>query len=119
MWHEMVAQMTDDSMQYIVEGPSGRSRGLIGCSIYQSNKFDIKMQRANPGLTTMKTAWDFLLWRNPLAPTGRWLLRRVTPALLAPALFRVARLSMVRSPFQVCVIPWNLKVAPPGVRGIP
>ena len=31
-WHEMIAQLDEPSMEEVVNGPSGRSGGLVGCS---------------------------------------------------------------------------------------
>ena len=42
-WHEMVAQLDDASMQEVVCGPAGRSRGLVGCSFaVRPNSYDHK-----------------------------------------------------------------------------
>ena len=47
-WQEMVAQMDEDSMRFIVEGegPDHRSRGLVGCRLQQMDKYDHKRAHA-------------------------------------------------------------------------
>ena len=61
-WHEMIAQLDDTSMEKVVNGFEGRSRGLVGCSL-----------AIRPGSYYVKTAtnskrqlpyWDFVVHRN-------------------------------------------------------
>ncbi len=67
-WQEMVAQLDDESMRFVVEGdeaadPQNRSRGLVSCCIRQSGKYDHKRHHAHKGGENMKTEWDFVLGR--------------------------------------------------------
>jgi hypothetical protein len=66
-WQEMVAQLDGPSMQFVVhgEGP-GRSRGIVGCMLEKSDRYDHKRSHANPGRRDgqgMLKTWDFILER--------------------------------------------------------
>jgi hypothetical protein len=73
-WQEMVAQMDDASMRLVVEGPGAtqpgvagpqnRSRGLVSCSIQQTDKYDHKRHNAFPGAQQMFKVWYFILVRS-------------------------------------------------------
>ena len=39
-WHEMVVQLTEESMRMVVEGPNGTCRGLVGCRLQQTDRCD-------------------------------------------------------------------------------
>ena len=69
-WQEMVAQLCDESMQLVVQGPDNRSRGLVACKLVQSKRYDHKTHHAMrydqqvKGATEIKLIWDFILSRN-------------------------------------------------------
>ena len=64
----MVAQMTDESMRKVVRGPQYLSRGIVHCTLIETEKFDharhdaLKKKR-DPDLPKLKV-WDFLLQRD-------------------------------------------------------
>jgi hypothetical protein len=60
----MVAQMEPDTMQYVVCGPDNRSRGLTGCRLESSGRFDIKMSRAKKKTGQKFDVFDFILDRE-------------------------------------------------------
>jgi hypothetical protein len=71
----MVAQLDDESMRVVVEGPDYRSRGpetqssppaLVGCSIEQANKYDHKRHSATmwKHVPEMLFEWDFIVYRK-------------------------------------------------------
>ena len=75
-WHELVAQLETESMQYVVDGPEGRSGGLIGCEFAtRPNSYDhkrhhmMKMLKKNPQdasgnkKVVQLPVWDFLIRR--------------------------------------------------------
>ena len=39
-WMQMIAQLDDDSRAVVVNGGEGRSRGIIGCALHQSEGYD-------------------------------------------------------------------------------
>ena len=67
-WHEMIAQFDDTSMEKVVNGFEGRSRGLVGCSLaIRPGSYDHK--RHNMLINTATNSkqrlpcWDFVLHR--------------------------------------------------------
>ena len=69
IWQDMVAQMTDESMACVVQGPEGRSRGIVRCGIYQTKNHDHKRHHANkaaniPDGPDRLKVWDFFLLRE-------------------------------------------------------
>ena len=68
-WHEMIAQLTPESMELVVQGPDGRSSGLVGCSFaMRPNSYDhgrSHMIKVNTGeAPTIKLPiWDFVVHR--------------------------------------------------------
>ena len=67
-WHEMIAQLDDTSMEKVVNGFEGRSRGLVGCSLaIRPGSYDHK--RHNMLINTATNSkqrlpcWDFVLHR--------------------------------------------------------
>jgi len=61
-WHQMVAQLDADSMEFVVQGDgeeTGRSRGLVACSVVQNNRYDHKRSRTG----TTYCIWDYILYR--------------------------------------------------------
>ena len=67
-WQEMVAQLDDASMRFVVEGcveKQNRSRGLVSCCIRQTGKYDHKRHHADQGnQERMMKEWDFVLVRD-------------------------------------------------------
>ena len=68
-WLEMVAQLTNESIDIVVKGPDNRSRGLIGCSVQsRPNTYDHKRHHAlvaEKKQQNKKLAiWDFVLHRE-------------------------------------------------------
>ena len=66
----MLAQMNEESMQLIVQGPDGRSRGLVQCALQKTRKYDHKRHHAlrqsgkggpNPNMLYI---WDFVVLRD-------------------------------------------------------
>ena len=51
----MVAQLNEKSMELVVEGPQGRSLGLVMCCVQQTEMYDQKRQHF---------LWDFVLERD-------------------------------------------------------
>ena len=50
-WQEMVAQLDDESMRFVVEGldtgdKQNRSRGLVQCSIQETDRYDHQRHNA-------------------------------------------------------------------------
>ena len=76
-WQQMVAQLSDESMQFVVEGEDGRSRGIVNCCLFQTSLYDHKRHvpaRTQATRTTavaggqnqanMMCVWDFKLTRD-------------------------------------------------------
>ncbi len=70
-WQEMVAQLDDESMRVVVEGPGGaanRSRGLTRCMIQQSDVYDHKRHFAARDSNEQEQrdfkVWNFVLVRD-------------------------------------------------------
>ena len=69
-WQQMVAQLHEDSMRLVVEGSGiNRSRGIIGCSLQQTDAYDHKRHHADKKNGTevegkMYHIWDFVLTRD-------------------------------------------------------
>ena len=63
-WQGMVAQMDDESMLQVVQGPEDRSRGLTSCRLQQSEKYDHKRHHAQGAGSQMLKVWDFVLTRD-------------------------------------------------------
>jgi hypothetical protein len=72
-WKEMVAQLNEDSLRKVFEGlvtdvPQSRnSRGIVGCKIEKTNKYDHKRHHANvpqSRAAPMLMVWDFVLMRS-------------------------------------------------------
>ena len=64
-WQEMVAQMDEHSMQMVVhpqfaDGNFPRSRGLVGCRLQKTDRYDHKRHHAK-GYPEMLFVWDFVL----------------------------------------------------------
>ena len=73
----MVAQMTDDSIEYVCTGPEGRSGGLTRCTVsVRPGSYDHKRHAIirSSGLTIsgqQKLAtWDFVLHRKDGPPAA-------------------------------------------------
>ena len=73
----MVAQLSDESMQFVGEGEGGRSRGIVNCCLLQTSLYDHKRHvpaRTQAARTTavaggqtqanMMCVWDFKLTRD-------------------------------------------------------
>ena len=69
-WHEMVAQLDAASMEFVVNGPDGRSGGLLGCSFaVRPNSYDHKRSheiflRTGTAPDVRLPVWDFVLHRE-------------------------------------------------------
>ena len=67
-WHEMIAQLDDTSMEKVVNGFEGRSRGLVGCSLairpgsYDHKRHHMLIQTATNSKQRLPI-WDFVLHR--------------------------------------------------------
>ena len=62
-WQQMVAHLDDDSMRYVVEGPEGRSGGLLKCTLTRRpGSYDHKRQVQTRHGERLPV-WDFVLWR--------------------------------------------------------
>jgi hypothetical protein len=76
MWQEMIAQMDEASIEFVVEGPEHMARGLIGCAFQRRpNSYDHKRMHANKSLPAVAgwdyagydgklPIWDFVLMRD-------------------------------------------------------
>ena len=63
-WWEMVAQMNEESIQYVVEDGDCR-RGLVGCEFRRrTGSYDHKRQVKTPGQGPRLREWDFILRRS-------------------------------------------------------
>ena len=69
-WHEMIAQLDEPSMEEVVNGPSGRSGGLVGCSFaIRPGSYDHKrhhmLRQTDPNPPEKKLPiWDFVVHRK-------------------------------------------------------
>ena len=73
-WQQMVAQLSDESMQLVVEGEDRRSRGIVNCCLLQTSLYDHKRHVPARTQATRTTAvavgptrlcvWDFKLTRD-------------------------------------------------------
>jgi hypothetical protein len=67
-WQEMIASLDRESMEYVVNGPAGRSGGVVGCSFsVRPNSYDHKRQHmlrevGRPNATKLPI-WDFVVHR--------------------------------------------------------
>ena len=67
-WHEMIAQLDDTSMEKVVNGFEGRSRGLVGCSLairpgsYDHKRHHMLIETATNSKQRLPV-WDFVLHR--------------------------------------------------------
>ena len=67
-WHEMIAQLDDTSMEKVVNGFEGRSRGLVGCSLairpgsYDHKRHNMLIETATNSKQRLP-CWDFVLHR--------------------------------------------------------
>ena len=59
-WQEMVAQLDDDSMRTVVQGPDYRSRGLISCSYRRHMEYKGEYEFG----TLLEMVWEFVLTRD-------------------------------------------------------
>jgi hypothetical protein len=65
VWQEMVAQMDDASMEFVVTGEGDhRSRGLVSCKLVQFDKYDHKRAHKDPTTRPMPRIWNFVLTRE-------------------------------------------------------
>ena len=68
-WHEMIAQLDEASMEEVVTGPSGRSRGLVGCSFairpgsYDHKRHNMLIKTATNSKQQLPY-WDFVVHRE-------------------------------------------------------
>jgi len=75
VWQEFVAQMNDESMQLVVEGPDGRSRGIVQCRIQETERYDhqreaSRRKRGIPLGEDMLKQWDIFLVRDDGSSSG-------------------------------------------------
>ncbi len=64
-WQEMVAQLDEESMQFVVEGDNvNRSRGLVGCKVQKADVYDHMMHSANKNDGKVHSICDFVLQRE-------------------------------------------------------
>ena len=67
-WKEMVAQLTDESMKIVVDGPGGRSGGLVACTFSaRPNSYDHELafcyKRVDRMVPNVLPKFDFCLHR--------------------------------------------------------
>ena len=63
-WWELVAQMDEESIRYVVED-GDCSRGLVGCEFRRrTGSYDHKRQVKKPGQGPRLREWDFILRRS-------------------------------------------------------
>lgn len=69
-WQDMVAQMANESMAWVVLGPERRSRGIVCCILFESNEYDHKRHYALKQLDEAAAAetklyeWSFIFVRD-------------------------------------------------------
>ena len=65
-WQDMIKQIRDADRKRVVQGPEDRSRGLVGCSLKQSELYDHTRHHVlfKKGEGPMKFHWHFLLHRE-------------------------------------------------------
>ena len=69
-WLEMVAQLDDESMAYVVNGPDNRSRGLVACWVssrphsYDHKRHHQLKEARNPKKDAQLRVWDFFITRD-------------------------------------------------------
>ena len=68
-WQQTVAQLDEGSRRLVVEGSGNRSRGIIGCSLQQTDAYDHKRHHAEKKCGTAVAGntyhvWDFVLTRD-------------------------------------------------------
>ena len=56
-WQELVAQLDESSMQYVVEGPDNGSRGLTSCKLIETKRYDHKRHANAKELIAKKGGW--------------------------------------------------------------
>ena len=62
-WQQMVSHLTDEFLDWVVDGPDGRSGGILGCSINaRPGSSDIKMQNQVKHRRQLPV-FDFVIWR--------------------------------------------------------
>ena len=68
-WLEMIAQLNDESIDYVVNGPEGRSGGVWRCDCgAQAHTYDHKthfqkLKAGTPENEQKLKRWDFVVWR--------------------------------------------------------
>ena len=63
-WWDMVAQMDEESIKYVVEGGDS-TRGLVGCEVRKrTGSYDHSRQVKRLGQGSRLTKWDFVLKRS-------------------------------------------------------
>lgn len=63
-WHTLVAHLDNESLEYAVNGPEGRSGGILECRFaVRPGSYDHKRQVQAPGKTCRLPVWDFVLVR--------------------------------------------------------
>ena len=67
-WHEMIAQMTEESRATVVNGPQGRSCGVVGCSFaVRPNSYDHgrshMLKETSRAPSVKLPIWDFVVHR--------------------------------------------------------
>jgi hypothetical protein len=68
-WQDLVAQLDAESMEYVVRGEDGRSRGVIGCECsIRPNSYDHKrhhaLKQAGKPVQEELPIWDFVIFRE-------------------------------------------------------
>ena len=69
-WLEMIAQLDDDSMAFVVTGQDGRSGGVVSCRVcpcpgsYDHKRHHKKASEGNRHQTVRLPRWDFLVMRD-------------------------------------------------------
>ena len=63
-WWEMVAQLDDESLRYVVQD-GDRIRGLVGCEFRQrTGSYDHRRQVQQPDIQAQFRCWDFIRTRS-------------------------------------------------------
>ena len=67
-WRDLIAQLRDEDVRRVVEGPGGRSGGIVGCEIsVRPNSYDHlrhkKMKEEGTDMGHMLPMWDFVVHR--------------------------------------------------------
>ena len=63
-WQQMVSDLSDESLKYVVDGPEGRGGGIVKCSVDpRCGSYDHKTQKQGKHEPWLPV-YDFVIWRK-------------------------------------------------------